>query len=562
MNRDRSFLSALGIIWASILAIGLFVVFSPAAPAEAQEENLVQNANFDWGFYTFAGIDSVQPPVEWAPWWNNQADGCFNNQPNMNQAQGSQRVRSGPTAASIWISGGKAFEAGLVQVVDTATPGNIYRFTVYGHAWQAADPSNSGGVSDSDAIVDMKVGIDPTGLNQPFANTVVWSPIKTVLDNYQEFSVEATAQGTQMSVFVYGKPVGCATQTDIYWEDARLFTVGQGEVAPPPAEEAPAEEAPPPENNNNNDGALSPSVGSVNVSEPDETGRQVHTVVANENLTIIALAYDTTITEIRSLNDLSGGLRVGMQLVIREGGGGSAAPVEESDEAAEETTEEASEESSDEEAGEDAEEAESEEVEEPEPVEEVETVTPATICIIHYEDSDADGNRDPDEVLALEGVAFALSDGDSVYERYTTDGMTDSYCFGDVNPGEYIVSWTSSAYTAVSAQSQRAVIGSGETVTREFGAVSAGALPASGEEGAEGGGLLSGLLGGGSDDSEMSDMAEAAPAEDATGEQSGGGIPTIAIAIVGAIGAIFVLSGLGAAAYFLLVRQTAGDEIE
>ncbi len=555
MNRHRSFVSIVGTIWVGLLVVGLLVVFSPADPVDAQEQNLLRNPNFDQGFYTFAGIDSIKPPFEWAPWWNDQEDGCFNNQPNMNQAQGGNRVISGPTAASIWISGGKAFEGGILQVIDGLSPGAVYRFSVQGHAWQSADPVNSGGISDSDAIVDMKVGIDPTGQNQPLSGTVVWSPIKTVLDNYQEFSVEAAAEGSSIAVFTYGKPVGCATQTDTYWENASLTFVSQGEVAPPPEEEAESNDSPPPAENNNTDdggGPLSPSVSSVNVSEPDENGRQVHIVAPNENLTIIALAYDTTITDIRSFNDLSGGLRVGAELLIRDGSGGGAAPAEE--EATEENLEGEAAESESEEEAEEAEDEKPEVEEEPEPIEEVETVAPATVCILHWEDLDNDTIRDPAEAIALSGVEFVLSDGSSIYERYVTDGLSDSYCFGDVEPGTYTVAWTSEAYTAASPQAQRATIGSGETVTREFGATPAGAMAE--QEEAGGGGLFGGS---GNNDSEMT---EGEMVEGEMEEQSGRGIPTIAIAIVGAIGTIFVLSGLGAAGYFLLVRQTVDDEIE
>jgi len=520
MKPHRSIL----IVLTSVFMLGLIAAFWPSGEVAEAQDNLLRNPNFDLGFYPFSGNSSIQPPNEWAPWWNNNTDGCYNVAPRMNAAQGSQRVRSGNQAASVWYNGGFSYEAGILQVVQGVQPGTIYRFTVWGQGWQTDTPESKS-TSDANASIDMKIGIDPNGLNIPTSGDIVWSGTKSPMDNYEQFSVEATANGSQITVFVYSRPPFCVNQSDTYWDDAQLVAIGQGE--PPPAEENNGGGEPAPQADSGDDTSLSPSVSSVQVSPPDETGRQVHTVRANENLTIIALAYDTTITEIRSKNDLSGGLRVGMELLIREGGAPPPAVEETGEESAEESTEEDT------------------APEEEEPEEEAEPESPGTICIIHYEDADGNGTRAPGEV-PLNGVTFAVSDGNFKYGEYTADGTTDSYCFNDLAPGSYIVSWIG-GYTAVSAQAQRAEVGSGETVTREFGAYSGTAAM---EEGSGGGGLF----GGGND---ASQAGGATP----EGEQSDG-IPTALIIVVGVLGVLFLLGGAGSAAYFLLMRGAEAEEIE
>ena len=112
MQPHRSIL----IVFCSVMMLGLMAAFAPSGEVQAQE-NLLRNPNFDFGFYAFNGDNNIQPPNEWAPWWNNSTDGCYNVAPRMNAAQGSQRVRSGNQAASIWYNGGFSYEAGLLQVV-------------------------------------------------------------------------------------------------------------------------------------------------------------------------------------------------------------------------------------------------------------------------------------------------------------------------------------------------------------------------------------------------------------------------------------------------------------
>jgi LysM repeat protein len=68
----------------------------------------------------------------------------------------------------------------------------------------------------------LRVGIDPWGGTNPRDSHVVWSGEADALDSWQQFSVYARAQGSQVTVFLYAAPDDARRKNEVYWDDVAL----------------------------------------------------------------------------------------------------------------------------------------------------------------------------------------------------------------------------------------------------------------------------------------------------------------------------------------------------
>ncbi len=68
----------------------------------------------------------------------------------------------------------------------------------------------------------LRVGIDPLGGTNPLDPRVVWSGEADALDSWQQFSVYARAQGSQVTVFLYAAPDDARRKNEVYWDDVAL----------------------------------------------------------------------------------------------------------------------------------------------------------------------------------------------------------------------------------------------------------------------------------------------------------------------------------------------------
>ena len=140
--------------------------------------------------------------------------------------------------------------------------------------------------------------------------------------------------------------------------------------------------------------------------------------------------------------------------------------------------------------------------------------------MLSYEDANANSIREPEEIK-LAGITFSVNDATQMISRYTTDGISEPYCFPDLAPGTYTVTWTGDNYEPTTPQNWTVEIMAGSILQREFGASPLGA-------GAEG-------QGGAASDRQ--------------------GMPTWAIALIAAVGVIVILGGAGLVVYFLVLRR-------
>jgi LysM repeat protein len=482
----------------AVCALMLAWVQTPVEAAPLAQENLVANAGFEAGTWIKDGKSELQAPDNWDIWWND--DGDLDRPLGFNPSS-EEQAHSGYKAASYWTQG-KLYDAGLLQWI-RVTPGTTYRFTIYGKSWSTTNRD----VRTSDTNIQLFVGIDPTGNQNWNANSVQWSGAVSAWDAYQTLSIEATAQGDFMTVFVRSRTDWAVEQSDTYWDDATLVAIGQ---APP------TEETQPPAQQQQQQQSGGVPAGSIPRSTPNADGSVVHIVASGETLIGIAVTYEVSLEQIRQLNNLSSDvIYVGQRLVISQNG---AAPAEPEEEATEEpTVEEPAEGGASEEGGDEVAEAPPEEEGAEPALPENSSDSTGTICVKSYEDADNSGFREPEEA-ALAGFTFAVSDGSETVSTHVTD-ETGSYCFTGLAAGTYIVSWVAENYVATTDQTWAVSVAPGAAVQREFGAQPSEGAETTDEEGG-----------------------------------SGGKLPPMVTALIAGLGAILLLGGLSVVGYFVFIR--------
>jgi hypothetical protein len=521
-------------------AVGLVALFGLAPqPAAAQSGNILTNPSFEQPFELHEAADGGGFVAHgWEPWWYNDSGGEFDG-PEFKQANISvdpNRVRSGEDAQQYFRPWAR-HKAGLYQQV-AVSPGSLLRFTVYGHAWSSfcrekddhldCDPRNS--YQDSVNPIFMKIGIDPLGGTDPFSPNIVWGEEKSVYDNFDLFTVEATSQGGQVTAFIYSMPLYAAPVVNVYWDDASMVVLQEGVSGDGEEEETP----PPPADSN--DGGGSPNtaagLGAVERQPVSDDGVQRHTVQSGETLGGIAYTYGVLTQTLRDLNNLSSDMvYVGQVLIVEPAAAESQAPAEEPAQEAEETLEEEAPEAP-------------EVTPEPQAAAEVEAAPeePAAlgqICLIMFEDANRDGLRDSVEGLLPGGM---LNISGVVSDTYMTDGASEPHCFIDLDSGDYEVTVEApEGYVLTGLSKVPVTLSGGGEVTLSFGA--------SPDDGGQ------------ADQGTTADSGEAGEGGEAglSGSRRGFGVGTI-ITVAAIAGVILLAVGGGVFAYFMVYRRGAEDE--
>ncbi|MCA9980612.1 MAG: hypothetical protein KDD89_07265 [Anaerolineales bacterium] len=203
-------------------------------------DNLLTNPSFEGQFNVYnppGGHPSciwgpcmtAQMADGWTPWWrihnDNDPEYIFR-MPEYKPAESfytnPDRVRTGDRAQQ-YFTFYSTHEAGLRQQV-SATPGETYCFSAWGHSWSAQD-SGDAFSGPEDGQLFQKVGIDPTGGTDWTSPDIVWSDAglgRIQYDVYGEFVVTAVAESPTITVFTYSQPRYAVKHNDVYWDDARL----------------------------------------------------------------------------------------------------------------------------------------------------------------------------------------------------------------------------------------------------------------------------------------------------------------------------------------------------
>ena len=466
------------LVWIG-LGITLLAAFplSVAAAPQQQGENLLQNGGFEGDYSAWNGIPQIQMPAGWTPWWadnNPEVDPPWKNlRPEWKPAEGVHyptRVHSGARAIQ-WFKGYGTFFAGASQQVNVPENAQL-RFTAWGLAWSCADWDMCRDASSYDpANMGMRIGIDPTGGTNPWSASIVWSGFASPTNGWLPFQVDATAQGTLVTVFLYSNPDWPKENQDAYFDDASLVVLGE---APPPATvtEPPAENPPP--------AAPPPAPVIVATATPMSDGSIIHTVSAGETLWTIAVRYGLSLDEIKALNDIGTFILPGQKLLVRPANQEAPAQVTPTpeDEAATAAGGGTVEEPPTTEPEQFTEEA---PAEEPLPEAIAAETSGSTLCVMAFRDQNADGVRDEGEGL-LAGALITVLQGQQMLGNYTTDGASEPYCFTGLEAGNYrITQALGDNWSATTPADWGITLQPGEVTHLEFGGIESGdSTPAEG----------------------------------------------------------------------------------
>ncbi len=223
--------------------------------------NLLQNADFEGGSWraTFNGTEygEILVPQGWVAFWKEglpvphdpaNQDGYRRPETKIIQRQPPYldplRIHTGNQAWLCFTFYG-IHDAGLYQRVEGVEPGTLLRASAWAHAWssQDDDPHTSTGVgagpffrleseeaSSDQQNFTFRVGIDPTGGTDPWAESVVWGEGAHIYNIYAQVpAVEVEAQGTAVTLFLRSSVLWRFKHCDAYWDTVELVS-----VAPPP----------------------------------------------------------------------------------------------------------------------------------------------------------------------------------------------------------------------------------------------------------------------------------------------------------------------------------------
>ncbi|MFZ4826697.1 MAG: LysM peptidoglycan-binding domain-containing protein [Phototrophicaceae bacterium] len=309
-----------------IILLGLCLsILWGVLPTFAQT-NLLNNGGLEQGsFGNYVGTtrSDLTIPVGWSLWlpigstagYYDRGDRVFG---FPHQGVGPAPVE-GATAAN--FSGGYVqYRMALYQAVNVAA-GTALRAEVTTQV-KSCTPANegSGCGSSLESGASTRIGIDPDGGNDPAAAEVVWSAFLEPHDQWLTQSVEATATGGTVTVFIYHTQRVPNTFNNVWIDNVKLFQGGGGGAAPSVATAVPGVPIP----------TATPAqqyAQFVNPQGSRDDGSVVHTVASGDTLAAISVAYGVPATTIISLNPQLGNgaiLQLGQQITISQGS--SSAP--------------------------------------------------------------------------------------------------------------------------------------------------------------------------------------------------------------------------------------------
>jgi LysM repeat protein len=445
--------------------LGMMPVLSLAAPGRSeltqQGTNLLANAGFeaDWGteashralvlsdelgVYEKA-VGNIFTPPRWVTWFrhkprDNPSKG--RDQPEVTdtvQNPDARRTRTGQRAMRVFTFY-RRHDAGFYQTVGGLEPGETVEFSAYGQAWSCNEDTKDATSCGDEWAMIFKVGIDPQGGTNPFSGNVVWSQDQKSPDVYSLIG-PVTAQvgpGGTVTVFTRSKAQHAYKHMDAYWDDASLVVAAPAQTptnTPPP---------PPPT------ATPGPSPTPLPTPTPRPDGAIVHIVESGDTLFGIALRYDVSTDQLRQLNAGSIGagdlIRIGQELVISiPSEAATSTPPPQPPTATPQTGSGA----------------------EPSPPPESEG---ASICVLAFHDRNGDTVRDPEDEELLPNVEFRVADASGVVGEYTTDGVSEPYCFAGLAPGTYrVIQQGPVGYKPTGLPEQNVALAAGTSFDFQFG---------------------------------------------------------------------------------------------
>lgn len=489
-------------------------VWNIAVSLSAQDDgNLLRDGGFEGSYLGRNGRSDLNIPEGWNVWFTETPRNAYwQNLPPVAYPHigPDPSPHSGARALNL-TKDYATFTVAVYQQVGVSEGVNL-RARVYAWIYTCNLPEGEGKCqSNGDSGSFVRIGIDPNGGTDPNDGDIVWSGNGTPYGAWGEISVDATASGGTVTVFLYATQSSAPNLNRVYWDDASLRVEGEGGSSGDDEED---------DDDNGDDGggdgggSSSPgTVGFVSPQNERDDGSIVHTVQSGDTIDSIAVAYGLTRADILALNNISDPriIQIGQELIIR--------PPERSDEDDDENSDENGGENGDEEAsdeddsaddesgddensGDDADGGESEgdnggdepdENDEPEvsdvnPAENappapvisvasgdvLPSVNPAeagvSVCVTLFEDSNQNRIQEEGERLLADGL-IRLNAEETLVSEHTTDGTSEPHCFDRLVAGEYIaVAVAPGGYGLTTPNQLRVQANPGSRINIAFGA--------------------------------------------------------------------------------------------
>ena len=287
--------------------------------------------------------ETTQVPSGWSAWWqqpnSNFSDpNYFNTYPNYCPDRKStpddckawhnpeyRDTLGGPqeTGPSRKVAGDNSqkyftfysvHEAGIYQVVSGVKPGDHLRFSVYQEGWSngANDPFHS----DLGQRMNLQVGIDPTGGNNPWSSNIIWSAPAESFDKFTQFTVDAIARNNIVSVWTKSKPNMALQHVDVYVDEASLNVVTGGAAksgakSPAPVK-SPVTSTKPVSGTVGTTAPTTPVTGTLPIPAPG-----TYTVVKGDSLSKIARRFGVSVATLIALNNITDPNRIEVGMVLK-----------------------------------------------------------------------------------------------------------------------------------------------------------------------------------------------------------------------------------------------------
>lgn len=145
---------------------------------------------WEWGrVHVDDGVwhDNIQTPAGWVTWWRQgYGEGGEYGQPEVEITHASDprygydadlpRIRTGAQAVK-WFTMYRPHEAGLYQVVEGLPPGAEVQVLAWVQAWTCNVDEPLGYTCEHEwNQITLQVGVEESGLADPFSDTIVWGP--------------------------------------------------------------------------------------------------------------------------------------------------------------------------------------------------------------------------------------------------------------------------------------------------------------------------------------------------------------------------------------------------
>jgi len=456
------------LIIAMLLLIGVPMAPVQGAPS-AQSGNLLRNAGFEEGF-TERGAGEVVIATYWEPWWTpgsaeQTQKGTFfrpEYKPEDASVYSMRRVQSGNFSQKQFNTYSH-HRAGIYQQVSGITPGSKLVFSAWAQVWSSGQDNPDR--CDEFGNYRVWAGIDPTGGRSGDSGNIVWSQPAINCNQWVPVQVEAVAQAGTITVFLKGEPEYRVKHNDAYWDNASLVV-----QAPPTPTPRPPTPTPRP-----------PTSTPIPTATPIPTPTPVPDAVVSaatvdmyagpgEVYDVVAQVPQGTVMEVTGKNSAgdwltiaTGDGRVGwvpvsqlqvnveMTGVVEAAAPPTPTPIPTNTPTITPTP-----------------------IYTPTPsVTPTPTVTPTPevgrICVLTYDDRNVNGLRDPGEAL-LANAVFTVSDPTHAVGAYTTNGLSEPYCFDGLMPGYYYVAELNPpGYDSTTYDTWGIALGSGSHFNLEFG---------------------------------------------------------------------------------------------